>query len=118
MKKYATTGDGILTAIMVTEEICDSKSTLSSLVKDVAVYPQYLKNVRVADKDAVMNDKDVLASVKDAEALINGNGRVLLRQSGTEPLIRVMVEAETEEKCKEYAEIVVKAIIEGGHAVE
>ena len=118
MKKYATTGDGLLTAIMVTEEICDSKSTLSSLVKDVAVYPQYLKNVRVLNKDAVMNDKNVLASVKDAEALINGNGRVLLRQSGTEPVIRVMVEAETEEKCKEYAEIVVKAIIEGGHTVE
>jgi phosphoglucosamine mutase len=117
MRKYATTGDGLLTAIMVTEEICDSKSTLSSLVKDVAVYPQYLKNVRVTDKDAVMNDKNVLASVKEAEALINGNGRVLLRQSGTEPLIRVMVEAETEEKCHEYAEIVVKAIIEGGHAI-
>ena len=117
MRKYATTGDGLLTAIMVTEEICDSKSTLSSLVKDVAVYPQYLKNVRVTDKDAVMNDKNVLASVKEAEALINGNGRVLLRQSGTEPLIRVMVEAETEEKCHEYAEIVVKAIVEGGHAI-
>ena len=118
MRKYATTGDGLLTAIMVTEEICDSKSTLSALVKDVAVYPQYLKNVRVADKDAAMNDKDVLASVKEAEALINGNGRVLLRPSGTEPLIRVMVEAETEEKCHEYADIIVKAIIEGGHAVE
>ena len=118
MRKYATTGDGLLTAIMVTEEICDSKSTLSTLVKDVMVYPQYLKNVRVADKDAAMSDKDVLASVKDAEALINGNGRVLLRPSGTEPLIRVMVEAETEEKCHEYADIIVKSIIEGGHAVE
>ena len=118
MRKYATTGDGLLTAIMVTEEICDSKSTLSALVKDVMVYPQYLKNVRVADKDAAMNDKDVLASVKQAEALINGNGRVLLRPSGTEPLIRVMVEAETEEKCHEYTDIIVKSIIEGGHAVE
>ena len=117
MRKYATTGDGLLTAIMVTEEICDSKSTLSALVKDVMVYPQYLKNVRVIDKDAAMNDKDVLASVKEAEALINGNGRVLLRPSGTEPLIRVMVEAETEEKCHEYADIIVKAIIEGGHAI-
>jgi phosphoglucosamine mutase len=118
MRKYATTGDGLLTAIMVTEEICDSKSTLSALVKDVMVYPQYLKNVRVADKDAVMNDKDVLASVKEAESLINGNGRVLLRPSGTESLIRVMVEAETEEKCHEYADIVVKAIIEGGYAID
>ena len=117
IKKYATTGDGLLTAIMVAEEMCDSKTTLSSLVDEVAVYPQYLKNVRVVDKDTVMNDKAVLASVKEAEALINGNGRVLLRQSGTEPLIRVMVEAETEEKCREYADIIVKAIVDGGYQV-
>ena len=117
IKKYATTGDGLLTAIMVAEEMCDSKTTLSSLVDEVAVYPQYLKNVRVVDKDTVMNDKAVLASVKEAEALINGNGRVLLRQSGTEPLIRVMVEAETEEKCREYADIIVKAVIDGGYQV-
>ena len=64
-----------------------------------------------------MNDKDVLASVKEAEKLIDGKGRVLLRQSGTEPLIRVMVEAETEEKCREYANIIVKAIVDGGHQV-
>ena len=117
IKKYATTGDGLLTAIMVAEEMCDSKTTLSALVDEVSVYPQYLKNVRVVDKDTVMNDKAVLASVKEAEALINGNGRVLLRQSGTEPLIRVMVEAETEEKCREYADIIVKAIVDGGYQV-
>ncbi len=117
IKKYATTGDGLLTAIMVAEEMCDSKTTLSALVDEVAVYPQYLKNVRVVDKDAVMNDRDVLASVKEAEKLIDGKGRVLLRQSGTEPLIRVMVEAETEEKCLEYANIIVKAIVDGGHQV-
>lgn len=117
IKKYATTGDGLLTAIMVTEEICDSKSSLSSLVEDVTVYPQYLKNVRVSDKDEVMNDKNVLASVKDVEKLINGNGRVLLRQSGTEPLIRVMVEAESEEKCREYADVIVKSIIDGGYQI-
>ena len=117
IKKYATTGDGLLTAIMVAEEICDSKSSLSTLVEDVMVYPQYLKNVRVSDKDEVMNDKNVLASVKDVEKLINGNGRVLLRQSGTEPLIRVMVEAESEEKCHEYADIIVKAIVDGGYQV-
>ena len=117
MKKYATTGDGLLTAIMVAEEICDSKSTLSSLVEDVTLYPQYLKNVRVKDKDAVMNDKAVLASLDEVEALIAGNGRALLRQSGTEPLIRVMIEAETEDKCHEYADIIANAIIEGGHAI-
>lgn len=116
MKKYATTGDGLLTAIMVTEEICDSKSSLSTLVEDVVLYPQYMKNVRVKNKDAVMNDKAVLASLAEVERLIGGNGRALLRQSGTEPVIRVMIESETEEKCRELAEIIVKAIVEGGHA--
>ena len=117
MKKYATTGDGLLTAIMVTEEICDSKSSLSALVEEVTVYPQYLKNVRVSDKDEVMNDKEVLATVKEVEALIDGKGRVLLRPSGTEPLIRVMTECETEEKCHEYADIIVQAIINGGYQI-
>ena len=117
MKKYATTGDGLLTAIMVLEEMCDSKSSLSSLVEDVMTYPQYLKNVRISDKDEVMNDKNVLACVKDVEKLIDGKGRVLLRPSGTEPLIRVMIEAETEEKCHEYADIIVKAIVDGGYQI-
>lgn len=118
LKKYATTGDGLLTAIMVCEEICDSKSSLSALVEDVAIYPQYLKNVRVSDKDAAMNDSAVLESVKAVEALIAGNGRVLLRPSGTEPLIRIMIECESEEKCREYADIVAKAVTEGGYAIE
>lgn len=118
MKKYATTGDGLLTAIMVAEEICDSKSALSTLVEDVMIYPQYLKNVRVKNKDDAMNDKDVLASVQDVEACLNGNGRVLLRPSGTEPVVRVMVEAETEEKCREYTDIIVKAILAGGHGID
>ena len=117
LKKYATTGDGILTAIMITEEICDSKSSLSSLVEDVMVYPQYLVNVRVSEKDEVMNDKSVLAAVKEVEELIDGNGRVLLRPSGTEPLIRVMTECETEEKCHEYADIIVKSIVDGGYKI-
>ncbi|MBQ7873354.1 MAG: phosphoglucosamine mutase [Clostridia bacterium] len=118
LKKYATTGDGLLTAIMVCEEICDSKSSLSRLVEDVTVYPQYLKNVRVTDKDAAMNDKNVLESVKSVEALIAGNGRVLLRPSGTEPLIRIMIECESEEKCREYADTVAIAVTEGGYAIE
>ncbi len=118
MKKYATTGDGILTAIMLTEELCDSKSTLSQLAEPIMLYPQYLRNVRVKDKAAVLADKNVLASLAEVEALINKNGRALLRQSGTEPLIRVMIEAETEEKCVEYADIVCKAILAGGHAQE
>ena len=118
MKKYATTGDGLLTAIMVAEEICDSKSSLSTLVENVTLYPQYLKNVRVHNKENAINDKAVQESVKAVEALINGNGRVLLRQSGTEPKIRVMIEAETEELCKEYANIIVNTIKEGGHCID
>lgn len=117
IKKYATTGDGLLTAIMVAEEMCDSKCALSTLVENVMVYPQYLKNVRISDKNEVMNDKNVLASVKEAEKLIDGKGRVLLRPSGTEPLIRVMVEAESEEKCREYADMIVKAIANGGYQI-
>ena len=118
MKKYATTGDGLLTAIMVTEEICDSKSTLSTLVEDVTLYPQFMKSVRVSSKDDVMNDKSVIASVRKVEDLINGNGRVLLRPSGTEPVIRVMIECESEEKCRKYTDMIIQTIVEGGYTVD
>ena len=118
MKKYATTGDGILTAIMVAEEICDSKTTLSKLVAPIKLYPQYLQNIRVKDKSAVVSDKNVKKEVENIEKLINKKGRVLLRQSGTEPVIRVMVEAETYEKCVEYTEMLIKAIKNGGHCIE
>ena len=118
MKKYATTGDGILTAIMIAEEICDSKSSLAQLAEPIKFYPQYLKNVRVKDKAAVLSDAAVLAAKDEVEKLINGKGRALLRQSGTEPVIRVMIESETQEQCVEYAEMIVKAITEGGHCVE
>ncbi len=118
IKKYATTGDGLLTAIMIAEEICDSKTSLAKLAEPVKTYPQYTKNVRVKDKPAVMTDKNVLAAVSEVERLIGKDGRVLLRQSGTEPVIRVMIESLTYEKCVEYAQIIVDRIIEGGHASE
>ncbi len=118
MKKYATTGDGILTAIMVAEEMCDAKSSLSKLAEPVMLYPQYLRNVRVKNKAAAIADKGVQAALDKVEKLINKNGRALLRQSGTEPVIRVMIEAETEELCIEYADIVCQAVIDGGHAAE
>ena len=118
MKKYATTGDGILTAIMVAEEICDSKSTLSKLAEPVMLYPQYTRNIRVKNKAAVLADKNVLEAKEKVEALINKNGRALLRQSGTEPVIRVMIESVSEEKCVEYANIIADAIIAGGHTAE
>ncbi len=118
MKKYATTGDGLLTAIMLAEEMRDRKSSLAKLAEPVMLYPQYLKNLRVKDKDAVMGDEAVLKAVEDVEKDIAGNGRALLRQSGTEPLIRVMIEAETDELCKEYAQRIADVIIERGHVNE
>ncbi len=118
MKKYATTGDGILTALMLTEEICDSKLSLSALAKPVERYPQYTQSVRVKDKAAALGDPAVQACRQEVEALIGGKGRVLLRQSGTEPVIRVMVEAETKEACEDYVKRVVAAILEGGHGDE
>ena len=118
MKKYATTGDGILTAIMLTEEICDSKTALSKLAEPIKLYPQALESVRVKNKSAVIADKNVKKEIESIEKLINKQGRILLRESGTEPVIRVMVEAETKEKCAEYIEAAVKAIKDGGHCVE
>ncbi len=118
IKKYATTGDGILTAIMIAEEICDSKLSLAELAAPVKLYPQYIKNIRVKDKSEVLKDKAVLESKEEVEKLIAGKGRALLRQSGTEPVIRVMVESESEQKCIEYAQMIADTIIKEGHSVE
>ena len=118
LKKYATTGDGILTAIMLAEEMCDRKSTLAKLSEELMLYPQHLVNLRVKSKDDVMNDSEVLAAEQRVNGLINGNGRALLRQSGTEPVIRIMIEAETSELCEEYAEMIAKVIRERGHLSE
>ena len=82
------------------------------------LYPQYTKNIKVKNKSAVLADNNVKESLEMVETLISGKGRALLRQSGTEPVIRVMIESETKEKCKEYAEIIAEKIISGGHAVE
>ncbi len=112
LKKYATTGDGLLTAIMITEELCDRKTTLSKLAEKVFLYPQFTQNVRVDDKKRIMNNKEVLSAVKNVEARINGKGRVLLRESGTEPVIRVMVEAESEETCRDFANEIANVIMQ------
>lgn len=117
LKKYATTGDGLLTAIMLTEEVCDSKTTLSSLASPVKYYPQYTKNIRVKDKRAATTDGDVLHALEKAREELNGNGRVLLRESGTEPVVRIMVESDTEELCRSLAGIVAEAIRKGGHEI-
>ena len=111
LKKYATTGDGLLTAIMITEELCDKKLPLSKLAEPVVLYPQFTKNVRVNDKKAVMTNESVLTAVKKTEEKINGKGRVLLRESGTEPVVRVMVECEKESLCRDYADYIANAIM-------
>ncbi len=115
LKKYAATGDGILTAIMICEEICDSKMSLAELRKSVKTYPQCVKNVRVKDKAAACSDAAVKAETERIEELIGGEGRVLLRESGTEPVVRVMIECESRKLCEEYAERIVKVILDGGH---
>ena len=116
LKKYATTGDGILTAIMITEEVCDSKTSLAKLAEPVKLYPQLTKNIRVKDKAAAVNDSEVLNEVKEVEKLINGKGRALLRQSGTEPVVRVMVESE--DNCEQYVDRIVDVIVARGHKAE
>lgn len=118
LKKYATTGDGILTAIMLAEEMCDRKMSLAQLSENLMLYPQHLVNLRVKSKADVMNDAEVLATKEEVNKLIDGNGRALLRESGTEPVIRIMIEAETNELCVKYAEMIAKVIKERGHLSE
>ena len=116
--KYAVTGDGVLTSLMLMEVMLEKKAKLSELRKDLKAYPQVLKNVRVADKPAARNDADVIAATKKVEEALGDNGRILLRESGTEPVIRVMVEADTKELCNRYVDDVIKVLEEKGHVVE
>ena len=117
LKKYATTGDGLLTAIMLCEEVCSKKQKLSELSAPVMVYPQYTENIRVSDKAKTLADSGVQKAKEEVEKLIAGRGRVLLRESGTEPVIRIMIECEDEEKCVEYASYIADKVKEGGYAV-
>lgn len=114
MKKYATTGDGLLTAVMLTEEVLDKKLPLSELTEGLVLYPQHTVNVRVKDKAAAVSSPEVMAAKEEVERKIGGRGRVLLRKSGTEPVVRVMVECEGEDKAREYAESVAEKIRELG----
>ena len=118
MKKYATTGDGILTAIMVTEEVIARKESLSKLVAPVKLLPQKLKNVRVTNKSAVMEDEVVLAKFKEVNEEIGDNGRALLRQSGTEPVVRIMLECPTIKECDDYIEKIYQVIKKRGYVCE
>ena len=116
--KYASTGDGIITAIKIMEVLIESKQPSSKLCEDFVMYPQYLVNVRVADKAAVLADEDVVAALEKARASLADEGRILLRKSGTEPVVRVMAEAKGEEICKKHVMDVVKAIEAKGYKVE
>ena len=118
IKKYATTGDGILTAIMVAEEVLSKKDKLSKLVAPVHLLPQKLKNVRVTDKNTVMNDEVVLAKFKEVNEEIGDNGRALLRQSGTEPVVRIMLECPTLKECDAYIEKIYNVIKKRGYVCE
>ncbi|MBE6570272.1 MAG: phosphoglucosamine mutase, partial [Ruminococcaceae bacterium] len=104
LQKYATTGDGILTALMLTEEMLETKTTLSRLAAPVVMYPQNLINVPVRDKTAAVNDSAVQELSAEIRKNLGEDGRLLLRVSGTEPCIRVMAEAKTEEICRTCAE--------------
>ena len=101
--KHATTGDGILTSLMVMEALIESRKSLAELASEVRIYPQLLKNMKVADKAAVMNNQAVKEAIHKAEEELGEDGRILVRPSGTEPLVRVMVEAESDELCAKYA---------------
>ncbi len=116
--KYATTGDGILTSLKIMEVMLEKKQSLGKLASEVTILPQLLKNVRVNDKAAALGDPDVQKAAADVETALGNDGRLLLRQSGTEPLIRVMVEAETQELCEKYVDQVVDVLKAKGHVVE
>ena len=113
--KYATTGDGILTSLKMMEVLLAKGKTMSELAAPVVYYPQVLKNVRVKSKPDAQNDPDVQAAVAKVAEELGDTGRILVRESGTEPVIRVMVEAETDEQCEKYVDQVIDVIKAKGH---
>ena len=113
--KYAMTGDGVLTAIKVMQAMIDRDMPLSKLADPCRMYPQVLKNVQVDDKDGTLNDPVVQAAVKAAEEKLSGSGRVLLRKSGTEPVLRVMAEAREKMACEEAVNTMIDAMRASGH---
>ena len=113
--KYANTGDGILTALKLVQVVLDRKQTLSQLAEPVKIYPQVPKNVRVTDKSQAQNDPEVKAAVAKAAEELGDSGRILLRESGTEPLVRVMVEAESTETCERIVDEIIDLIKARGY---
>ncbi len=113
--KHATTGDGILTSLKLMEVILEKKQPLDKLASEIQIYPQVLKNVRVKDKTAAQDDPDVRAEVENVAESLGNTGRILLRQSGTEPVVRVMVEAPELETCEKYVDQVIEVMGSKGH---
>ena len=116
--KYATTGDGILTSLKLMEVMLAKEKPMSELAAPVIYYPQVLKNVRVKSKPEALNDPDVKTAVDRVAHELGDSGRILVRESGTEPVIRVMVEAGTEETCEKYVDSVISVIRKNGHITE
>ena len=116
--KYAHTGDGILTSLKMMEVMLAKEKPMSELAAPVVFYPQVLKNVRVKSKPEAQNDPDVQAAVKSVADLLGNEGRILVRESGTEPVIRVMVEAWSDEICEKYVDSVIEVIKKKGHILE
>ena len=115
--KYATTGDGIITALKMMEVMLAKKKTLSELAAPPVIYPQVLKNIRVTDKTQAQDDADVKAAVEAVANALGADGRILVRESGTEPVVRVMVEAGSTEECEKYVDQVIEVIKSKGYAV-
>ena len=108
--KHARTGDGILTSLMIMEVMLEKKQTLGKLADEVKIFPQVLKNVRVKDKKTARENPAVVEAVQKAADALGTDGRILVRESGTEPVIRVMVEAASDEICEKYVDSVVDVI--------
>ncbi len=115
--KHASTGDGILTSLKIMEVILEKKMSLAKLAGPVDIFPQLLKNVRVDSKEGTLEDEDVKACVKAIEEELGDDGRILVRKSGTEPLIRVMVEAKTDELCEKYVNQAIEVMKQKGHVI-
>ncbi len=115
IRKYSTTGDGILSAIMLLEEMADKKATLGQLAEPVNMYPQAIKNITVTDKSAVANNERVKAEISDIANELKNNGRIFMRESGTEPIVRIMVEAGSQKLCDALTDRVEKIIEQLGY---
>jgi phosphoglucosamine mutase len=115
--KYATTGDGIITALKIMQAMIGRKKTLSQLAAPLSIYPQVLKNVRVTDKTEAQNDAAVKEAVSKVAEELGGNGRILVRESGTEPVVRVMVESGSTEECEMYVDRVIDVIRQRGYCI-